>query len=218
MKNILFAALCITVLFMPVHAQDVNKAKEILAKVSAKYKKFATIKVDLKYILEIQGDKKFKEQQSGTLYLKKPKFKLEMSDQVVISDGKTLWTYIKDAKEVQINNFSPKIMDVNPAEIFTMYEKGYLYGYTGEVTEGKKTLQEIELTPTDKKQSFFKVKLYINKANNEIVKFKLYEKNGNIYTYEISNTVADSKMPDTLFGWDDKKYPGVKKVDLRPKK
>src|ERR1017187_3203481 len=75
MKNILFAALCITVLFMPVHAQDVNKAKEILAKVSAKYKKFATIKVDLKYILEIQGDKKFKEQQSGTLYLKKPKFK-----------------------------------------------------------------------------------------------------------------------------------------------
>ena len=43
-----------------------------------------------------------------------------MTDQVVISDGKTLWIYIKDAKEVQINNYSSKVMDVNPAEIFTM--------------------------------------------------------------------------------------------------
>ena len=218
MKKILIAALLVSFLSFKSYAQDINKAKEILNKVSAQYKKFSTLKVDFKYINEVQGDKKFREEEKGTLYLKKTKFELEMTDQVVISDGKTLWTYIKDAKEVQINNYSSKVMDVNPAEIFTMYEKGYLYGYTGEENESKRTLQVIELTPNDKKQSFFKVKLYINKANSNIIRSKIYEKSGNIYTYEILNQVSDSKMPDTMFSWDDKKYPGVKKVDLRSKK
>ena len=217
-KVIITAVLAVSFLSIHANAQDVNKAKEILNKVSAQYKKFSNLKVDFKYINEVQGDKKFREEEKGTLSLKKTKFELDMTDQVVISDGKTLWTYIKDAKEVQINNYSSKVMDVNPAEIFTIYEKGYLYGYTGEETEGKRTLQVIELTPNDKKQSFFKVKLFINKANNNIVRSKIYEKSGNIYTYEILNQVADSKMPDTMFSWDPKKYPGVKTVDLRSKK
>jgi outer membrane lipoprotein-sorting protein len=218
MKKLLATIFIFTLSFIAITAQDVNKAKEILSKSGARYKKFATIKADFKYTLEIQGDKKFKETQSGTLYLKKTKFKLAMTDQEVISDGVTMWTYIKDAKEVQINNYSSKVMDVNPAEIFTMWEHGYLYGYTGEVTENKKVLQEIELTPTDKKQSIFKVKLYISKVNSEIVKAKIYEKNGNIYTYEILNMAPNTKMADTFFSWDASKHPGVKVVDLRSKK
>src|ERR1700722_17576088 len=111
MKKILIAALLVSFLSFKSYAQDINKAKEILNKVSAQYKKFSTLKVDFKYINEVQGDKKFREEEKGTLYLKKTKFELEMTDQVVISDGKTLWTYIKDAKEVQINNYSSKVMD-----------------------------------------------------------------------------------------------------------
>jgi outer membrane lipoprotein-sorting protein len=218
MKKLFFTFLILTGSYFVFTAQDVDKAKQILNKVSAKYKKFSTIKADFKYTLEIQGDKKFKETQSGTLYLKKNKFKLEMMDQVVICDGVTLWTYSKEAKEVLINNYTTKAMDVNPTEIFTMWEHGYLYGYTGEETSGKKTLQVIELTPTDKKQSVFKVKMYINKANSEIVKAKIYEKNGNIYTYDITNMVPNTKFSDNFFMWDDSKYPGVKKVEMRPKK
>jgi outer membrane lipoprotein-sorting protein len=218
MKKLIATLFIFSVSFAIITAQDVNKAKEILSKSGAKYRKFATIKADFKYTLEIQGDKKFKETQTGTLYLKKTKFKLEMSDQVVISDGVTLWTYIKDGKEVQINNYTSKVMDVNPAEIFTMWEHGYLYGYTGEETDKKRILQVIELTPTDKKQSIFKVKLYVSKSTSEIVKAKIFEKNGNIYTYEILSMTPNSKMADSFFTWDDSKYPGVKKVDLRPKK
>jgi len=218
MKRILITLFILSISIFEMQAQDIAKAKEILNKVSAKYKKFNTIKADFKYTLEIAGDKKFKETQKGTLYLKKKEFKLEMTDQVVICDSKTLWTYIKDGKEVQINNYTTKVMDVNPTEIFTMYEKGYLYGYTGEEADKKRTLQVIELTPEDKKQSFFKVKLYINKANDEIVRSKIYEKNGNIYTYEINSMAPNTKMDDSFFSWDDKMYPGVKKVDLRPKK
>jgi outer membrane lipoprotein-sorting protein len=203
--------------FGTTQAQNAAKAKELLNKVSAKYKSYKTVKADFKYILEIQAEK-FKEEQKGTLYLKKDKFRLEMTDQTVICDSKNLWTYMKDVNEVQINNYTPATMDINPAEIFTMYEKGFLYAYTGEETINKKPVHVIELTPTDKKQSFFKVKLFIDKATNSITQSKIFEKNGNIYTFEIMNFTPNPAVEDNFFTFDTSKMPKSSVVDLRKKK
>jgi outer membrane lipoprotein-sorting protein len=194
------------------------KAKEILDKVGAKYKGYSTLKADFKYTVEIQAEK-FKEEQKGTLYLKKSKFRLEMPDQIVICDNKSIWTYLKDVNEVQINDYDAKALDVNPSEIFTMYEKGYLYTYTGEETINKKVYQVIELTPTDKKQNVFKVKLYVEKTSQTLFRSKIYEKSGNIYTYEIITQQPNIKLDDAVyFTFDKAKYPKVAVVDLRTSK
>lgn len=58
-----------------------------------------------------------------------------MDGQEIYCDGKTMWTYLKDANEVQISNYNPKSSDINPSEIFTVYEKGFLSKFIG---EGKK--------------------------------------------------------------------------------
>jgi outer membrane lipoprotein carrier protein len=216
MKRIITAFFALLVISAGAQAQNnTAKAKEILDKVGAKYKGYSTLKADFKYTLEIQSEK-FKEEQKGTLYLKKAKFRLEMPDQVVICDNKSIWTYLKDANEVQINDYDAKAMDVNPSEIFTMYEKGYLYTYSGEETINKKVYHLIELTPTDKKQNVFKVKLYVDKANNTLFRSKLFEKSGNIYTYEILSQEPNLKLDDAVyFSFDKTKYPKVTVVDLR---
>jgi outer membrane lipoprotein-sorting protein len=197
-----------------VQAQDVAKAKEILNKVSAKYKGYKTVKADFKYTLEIQAQK-FKEEQKGTLYLKGGKFRLDMGNQTVISDGKTMWTYLKESNEVQINNFDSKALGINPAEIFTMYEKGFLYAYMGDQTVNGKSCYAIELTPTDKKQTYFKIKMYVDKKTNNIVQSKIMEKNGNIYTYDITTFTPNVELAETFFTFDKTKYPKVSVVDLR---
>ena len=204
--------LCFTILISG--AQDVKKAKEILDKLSAKYKTYSSIKADFKYTLEIRSAKET-QVQSGTLYIKKDKFQLDMEDQVVMTDGKTMWTILKDAKEVNINKYDPKQMDFIPTEMFTMWEKGYLYGYSGDETDkAGHILQVIELTPDDKKQSYFKVKLFIDKAKSTIVKTELYEKNGNVYTYEITNFVPNFKVEEKMFSFDKALYPGYTVVNL----
>jgi outer membrane lipoprotein carrier protein len=215
MKKLLMALLALTITAGTYAQGDAKKAKEILDKVGAKYKGYSTLKAEFKYTLEIQAEK-FKEEQKGTLYLKKAKFRLEMPDQIVICDNKSLWTYLKDANEVQINDYDAKAMDVNPSEIFTMYEKGYLYAYMGEQTINKKVYHLIELTPTDKKQNIFKVKLYVDKTNNTLYKSSLHEKSGNIYTYEIISQQPNLKLDDAVyFMFDKTKYPKVTVVDLR---
>ncbi len=218
MKNLLFAAFLLIFGGTTAQAQNTAKAKEILNKVSAKYKSYKAVKANFKYILEIQAENNFKEEQKGTLYLKKNKFKLEMDEQNVICDGKTLWTHMKEIDEVQINNYSPQTMDFNPAEIFTMYEKGYMYAYTGEETLNKTAVHVVELTPTDKKNSFFKVKLFIDKATNTISKSKIFEKNGNIYTFEILNFTPNPAVEDAFFTFDTSKMKKQNIVDLRKTK
>ena len=52
----------------------------------------------------------------------------------------------------------------NPAQMFTMYEKGYKYIYTGDQKIKGKVYQIVDLTPEDDKKEFFKVRLTIDKA------------------------------------------------------
>lgn len=215
MKKLLSIMLLSVFSVVSTQAQSVAKAKDILNKVSEKYKSFKTIKADFTYTLEIQSEK-FKEEQKGTIYTKGKKlFKLEMNNQTVICDGTNLWTYLKDANEVQINKYDPNAMDINPAEIFTMYEKGFLYAYMGDETLDGKTVHLIELTPTDKKQSFYKVKLYVDKTGNTVSQAKIFEKNGNIYTYHINNFQPNVSLAENFFSFEKSKHPKVEVVDLR---
>ncbi len=84
-------------------AQVDPKAQEILKSVSAKYKSYKTVSAKFK-ISVVDQKSKSAENQTGTLLLKGPMYKVVMGSQEIISDGKVIWTYLKDANEVQIND------------------------------------------------------------------------------------------------------------------
>ncbi|SMC98404.1 LolA family protein [Pedobacter nyackensis] len=197
-------------------AQTDAKAKTILNAVSKKYRSYAIVKTDFSLIID-QQQANAKETQQGTLYVKANanKYKITMTSQDMISDGKTLWTYLKEEKEVQVTNVNNGDEALNPAKIFTIYEKGFKYLYTGEKKSGAKVYQTIDLTPTDINKSYFKIRLTIDKVAKQIASVLILEKNGNKYTYNVKTFVPNVKVPESTFTFDAKKYPGVEVVDLR---
>jgi outer membrane lipoprotein-sorting protein len=197
-------------------AQTDTKAKEILAAVSKKYRSYDVVKTDFSFTLN-NAQAKVKETQQGTLYVKANanKYKVAMTNQDLISDGKVQWTYLKNDKEVQISIVDLTGDALNPAKIFTIYEKGFKYLYTGETKLAGKTYQMIDLSPTDIKKSVFKVRLSIDKLTKQIANVVIFEKNGNTYTYNVKTFSPNVKVPETTFAFDTKKYPGVEVVDLR---
>ncbi|MNK12581.1 lipoprotein chaperone [compost metagenome] len=199
-----------------VNAQTDAKAKAILSDVSKKYRSYAVAKADFTLIIDNQ-QAKAKDTQQGTIYVKANanKYKVSMTTQDMISDGKTLWTYLKEEKEVQVTNVTNSDDALNPAKIFTIYEKGFKYLYTGDKKVGAKVYQMIDLTPTDISKSYFKIRLTIDKAAKQIASALILEKNGNKYTYTVKSFLANAKVPESTFTFDAKKYPGVEVVDLR---
>jgi outer membrane lipoprotein-sorting protein len=85
----------------------------------------------------------------------------------------------------------------------------------GEKKMAGKTVQEIEMTPTDKTRPFHKVYVYVDKAASTIYSAKFLEKSGNRYSYTISSLKPNATVTDAQFAFDKKKYPGVEVVDLR---
>jgi outer membrane lipoprotein-sorting protein len=214
--NINFAKLILLFAFLiPTYtwAQD-KKAEAILKSVAAKYKSFKTYKANFKYNLVNKRDG-LNVNKAGTLYVKSSKFRLEISGQDIICDNKTIWTYNHDANEVQISNYDQSSTEVNPSKIFSMYEKGFISQFVEELKESGKVLQLIELTPTEKKKSYFKVKLYIDKLTNQIVRTKIFERNNNIITYDVVKFQAHIKIKDTFFSFNKADHPGVEVIDLR---
>ncbi len=154
--------------------------------------------------------------QKGKLEIKGKKFKLDLVDQELTSDGQTLWTYLKKRNEVQIQSaleiendpFSPfRLLQIHDSPDFT-------YIMNGTSKENNVIYDIIEFKPLDHKAEFFKIKSEIDRTTKKYHKIVLYLKNGDQYALELG-AQASQLLPDKLFTWDKNLYPGVKLEDLR---
>lgn len=193
-----------------------TKAKAILDELSKKTKSYSSLKAEFIFTLE-NKDKKVTETQNGVILLKGNKYKLEIKGQEVISNNKTVWTYLKDANEVQVNNVDTLSTDVlNPSTIFTLYEKGYKFKFDREEVKGTSTLQTINLYPVNPdKKKFHTIKLTVDKAKKQIVMVKMLMKDGSAVNYTIKTFTINIDIKDASFTFDAKAHPGVEIVDLR---
>ena len=195
-------------------SQTDPKAQEILKGVSAKYKSYKSLSAAFKLnLLDKKTNKS--SNQNGTVTLKGNMYNLTMADQQVLSDGKLIWTYLKESNEVQISESDGKTDALSPTNIFTLYEKGFKSKFIGEKKVGTSNVQQIELYPEDNKKNYFKIVINIAKAEKYVNSAKVFDKNGNIYTYAITKFTPNAVVSDDFFTFDKKKYPGVEVVDLR---
>ncbi|MCD0488770.1 outer membrane lipoprotein carrier protein LolA [Pedobacter sp. MC2016-14] len=192
------------------------KAKGILSEVSKKYKTYTAVKTGFSLTI-FDPQTKTNHVENGTLYVKANtnKYKMVMKDRELISDGKNQWSYNKEDKEVQLTTVDKSSDAINPAQLFTIYEKGYKYLFTGESKIAGKVYQNIDLSPTDAKATYFKIKLSIDKAAKQISSITVLEKTGSKVTYAIKSFTANGAIPESYFTFDTKKNPGVEVVDLR---
>ena len=217
MKKLFFVALsCVLMQCETANAQNDPKAKAVLDAVTKKVNGLKSLKAN--FSLSLTGGKagKVTDNKKGSLSLKGQKYHVLLSGQEIICDNKTVWTYNKDTKEVNVSTYNPDEQTISPAKLFTnFYDKEYHYSYKGERKDQNKNCDVIELLPHDVKKKFTKIELLVDKTSNIIVGGKIWEKNGNTYQYSVSNFVADPAIPDTYFQWDAKEHPGVEVVDLR---
>lgn len=213
MKKFIFLVFAL-VAFNAAFAQYDAQALATLDAMSQKYKAFTSFEANITTTMtnETEG---VKEEYKGKITVKGDKYRLVMSEQEIINNGTTQWTYIPSAKEVTIDNYDANTSEINPSKIYEIYKKGFKYLHNGDRTEGGVTVEEIDLVPEKKDAQFFKIKMLINKKDRSIQSWTMMEKNGTNYKYTISKFTPNVAVADTFFAFDTKKYPGVEVIDLR---
>ncbi|MCC9167168.1 LolA family protein [Pontibacter harenae] len=214
MKKVL-TLLLMALLFVNIaNAQQDPQATKILNQMSQKYKTMKGFKANFVQTLE-NSSAKVKETMEGDILVSGPKYRLEVSGQEIINDGKLMWTYLKDANEVTITENDAEAEAMSPSKIFDMYKKGYKYAYAGTETNGGEKVDVVELSPEDRSNPIFKVRLYISQKDKTLKSWQMFRSNGNRYTYSIKNFQANPTLAADSFTFNKAKYKGVEVVDLR---
>ena len=195
-------------------AQYDPKALEVLEAMSKRYKAITAFEANLTSTL-VNESANVKDEFKGKITVKGDKYRLELPEQQVYNNGTTVWTYLPEQKEVNIDNFDPKSDDLNPSKIFEMYKKGFKYMLVGDKNEAGTPCDEIDLVPEKKDSQYFKIKMMISKKDKSVASWTMFDRGGNRYKYIITKFTPNVKVDDLFFNFDVKAHPGVEVSDLR---
>ena len=194
------------------YAQD-EKSNEILQQLSINTKAYKNIDVDFDFNFE-NKTQKISENQKGNIKINATKFRLELNQQIIISDDTTQWIYLKESNELQIMEYDSLDDMISPNKLFTIYEEGYKNSYVELKNESDITLHIIDLFPIES-NAFQKIQLQINSEKIQLHNIILFDKNGGSFTYLITKFTTDAILDDKLFKFDTAEYPEIEIIDLR---
>ena len=190
--------------------------KVILEAMKTKVESYENMVVD--FSLTIAFPEEDPEEQKGKLMLSGDQYNLDLGSQTIISDGKTLWFYLKARNEVQINDYvEDEEGDImSPKELFKIYEKDdYIYALVFEGMEKGRAVQKIEFKPTDPESEYSKMRMTLDKGKKELMRVKAFGKDGSRYTLNLDSFKANADLSASTFQFDASDYPDVQIEDLR---
>ncbi|MDR2907323.1 MAG: outer membrane lipoprotein carrier protein LolA [Bacteroidales bacterium] len=193
---------------------DDPKAHKVLDAVRKQLKSYTSLKIDFSYLLENKQEK-IKDQKKGTILLKNNKYNLTFMGQNSISDGKNVWSYNKESKEVQITEVDPQASEImNPIALIDNYEKNFRAKLIREDKDKGIPVMIVDLNPL-RNRNFHKVRIVSDKAKNTIVYSEIHDKNGTIITFRVDKMQPNAPAKDSDFSFDVAKFPGVEVIDMR---
>lgn len=197
-------SLLILLLVNPIVAQEEStkdpRAKTILDKLSAANRKNESLYVKFAFHMVNKQDG-IDEKQKGELWIKGDKYKLTLPGIERYSDGTTLWTYLTEDDECQITSAGNEEDEssFSPSQMLTIYEQGYNYTYEGKQKVNGLEVDQIKLFPEKGGKPYHSIILQVNSSSNQLYQLIVKGKDGNTYTYTLSEQSPNPKVSDTFF-------------------
>lgn len=193
-------------------AQKVDP-QALLKQASEKAAAYQTISANFTYSLK-NVSARLDDSQKGKIMVKGDKYRLEIAQQIILHDGKNIYTVMPDAKEVQINSLEEMDDAITPNKIFTDYYKNFTAKSVTETTIKGVVCQAIELEPVQKKE-FSKAVLTITKSDLMPQEIQMTDKKGTIHTYTVENFKVNQPIEDAVFTYKSGDYKGYEVIDMR---
>lgn len=181
-------------------AQDATKLVNTISQSIRNHKNLV-----VSFTYQIAGATEAKE---GKAYLQKEAYKIIMDEQESISDGKVIWTYLKDEEEVIVSN-ATEGKDDTPIQLLTKLDKDFTAKLKGNDAKGN-TLVEL----SNPKGDFETLTLVIDKKG-ELKGFEVDADEDNKLVFNIKEMLFDQELKEGFFTFDPKTHPNVDIIDMR---
>ena len=204
-KNIIA---CLLFLFAAQAVSAQNNADALIRVLVDQIKSHKNVEMVFNYQLSPDG-KNLGESEKGHAWLQGEAYKVEMAEQQTISDGKTIWSYLIDEKEVMISN-ATEGTDNTPLKLLTTLDKNYAATLTNIDAQGN-----VNIELANPKGQYKRIALKINSKKNELKSVDIYMEDGSKLVINVEEMKYDQNLDDKFFTFDTKKHPKVDVIDMR---
>ena len=187
-------------------------SEELVSKIESKYNSLKTLVTSFEQETKSQDFstlRKFK----GEMYLKNPnKFRIELSSQIVVSNGKYVWVYSEENKQVTKNLVDKTSEFFRPNDYLFNFSKKYNYQLKGEEKIEKSLCYRMVYTSKEKDEFFKRIVAFFEKKTFLIKKIEYLDQNDNHTTLNFKDIKINQKLSNSKFVF----LPpeGVELVDL----
>ena len=204
-KNIIA---CIALVFAAQAVSAQNNAEKIIRVMVDQMRSHKNVEMAFNYQISPDG-KTLGESEKGHAWLQGEAYKIEMTDQQTISDGKTIWSYLIDDEEVMVSNASEGT-DNTPLKLLTSLDESYVATLSGIDAKGIAT---IELA--NPKGQYKRVTMKVDTKKTELKSADIYLEDGNKFIIKVEEMKYDQKLDDKFFTFEEAKHPEVDVIDMR---
>ncbi|MCB0722230.1 MAG: outer membrane lipoprotein chaperone LolA [Ignavibacteriae bacterium] len=198
------------ILLLSVGATFSQDAQEIIKKTQETYSGLDNAKATFSQSTKYSSGKS--ENSSGTLYVKgDDMYRIETSGRVVVTDGKTSWSYSPKKKQVVIDNYKDDKYTFSPNKFLFDYPKEFYSDLEGEANLKGFDCFVLKLTPRNK-GTVKSAKIWIDKNDYIIRKITISDSNGST-TYTLNKITFNPGVSSSKFTFDTPS--GVDVIDLR---
>jgi outer membrane lipoprotein-sorting protein len=196
-------------------AQNDAKAKALLDEVSSKVKQYENIIIDFKYELDNAAEN-VKQTTKGDVTIAGEKYLLNVLGITRMYDGTTLYTISPEDEEVTISSENTEEEGtITPSKMLSFYEDGYTYAMDIVQNVLGRKIQYVKLTPIDSASEVTQVLLGIDATTKHIYNLIEIGSNGTRTTLTVNSFQTNQPLSETLFTFDEGKYPDyfINKID-----
>lgn len=203
-KNIIA---CLLFLFAAQAVSAQNNAESVIRSLVDQIKSHKNLEMTFSY-QHCPDGKNLENSEKGHAWLQGEAYKVEMADQQTISDGKTIWTYLIDEKEVMISNAADGT-DNTPIKLLTTLDKNYAATLTNIDAQG---IASIELA--NPKGQYKRITLKANAKKYELKEVDIYMEDDSKLIINVEEMKYDQDLDKDFFTFDTKKHK-VDVIDMR---
>ena len=136
-----------------------------------------------------------------------------MPNNVLITDGETVWQYSVANKQVIIDQADKNGTNQLPGDFLLKYADGYAPKLVGEELLNGKQCYVLNLKSVSGDDYYQKIKVWIDKKKYYTQKIEQYDINDNVNIYTMKSVLKNLPVSDTKFHFT--VPPGVEIIDLR---
>ncbi|MBI5214942.1 MAG: outer membrane lipoprotein carrier protein LolA [Ignavibacteriae bacterium] len=189
-----------------------DDSEKILSQLQKKYDGLKDATISFAQKMQFTVSKKEQSFVGKLTFKKGNKYKIEVGEQTIITNGKTVWTYSKSNKQVLVNDYQEEEDMLTPDKIMTALPKQFTSETIGKEKLGSLNTTVIKLFPKEKSSMQF-MQAWVDESAWLMRKIQIHYLNGNTTTYSIDEIKLNTGISDSLFMFNAPK--GVEVIDMR---